>query len=143
MMDSSAKEVGQLIFAENQPLVSAFSSQNPCITQLSYNLQGKSFAEIQLLVGIYPVTENQIVNPSSLNQTIMDKVQNAQKPVASLPMTTFDYKEALQANSVSYVANRDFEVNAKFAYDPEFSLVFINNEVAIFKVRANINQTGG
>ena len=58
-------------------------------------------------------------------------------------MTTFDYKAALQANSVSYVANRDFGVNAKFADDPEFSLVFINNEVAIFKVRANINQTGG
>ena len=54
-------------------------------------------------------------------------------------MTTFDYKEALQAGSISYVANRVFGVNAKFVDDPEFSLVFINDEVAIFKVGANIN----
>ena len=57
-------------------------------------------------------------------------------------MTTFDYKEALQANQISYVANRDFGVNPKFADDPLFSLVFINNEVAIFKVKANTSQTG-
>jgi hypothetical protein len=58
-------------------------------------------------------------------------------------MTTFDYKAAIQANSVSYIADRDFELNTKFSDDPAFSLVFINNEVAIFKVRANINQIGG
>ncbi len=54
MLDSGMKEAGQLIFVENQPQVTAFNSQNPCITQLSYNLQGKSSAEIQILVGIYP-----------------------------------------------------------------------------------------
>ena len=135
MLDVGLKEAGQLVFAENQPQVAAFNSQNPCLVQLSYNLQGKSSAEIQILVGIYPVTENEIANPISLNQTLMDKAQNAQKAVSNLPMTTFDYKEALQTNSISYVANRDFGVTAKFADDPEFSLVFINNEVAIFKVR--------
>ncbi|MGA2682307.1 MAG: hypothetical protein ABSF44_10980 [Candidatus Bathyarchaeia archaeon] len=142
-LDAGLKEVGQLVFPNNPPLVTAFNSQNPCIIQLSYNLQGKSSAEIQILVGIYQVTENEIANPASLNTTLMSNVQNSQKPAAGLPIATFDYKEELQANSVSYVANRDFGANAKFADDPEFSLVFINNEVAIFKVRANINQTGG
>ncbi|MGA2386528.1 MAG: hypothetical protein ABSG33_08345 [Candidatus Bathyarchaeia archaeon] len=143
MLDPGLKEVGQLIFVKNQPLISSFNAANPCVTQLSYNLQGKSSAEIQILVGVYQVTENDVVNPASLNKTLMDNVQNAQKPVETLPITTFDYKEALQANSISYVANRDFGVNAKFACDPEFSLVFINNEVAIFKVRSDINQIGG
>jgi hypothetical protein len=117
--------------------------QNPCITELSYNLQGKSAAEIQILVGIYQVSENDIENPVSLNETLTVNAQNPLEPSVSLPITTFDYKEAIQANSISYVANRDFELNPKFADDPEFSLVFINNEVAIFKVEANINQTGG
>lgn len=143
MLDPGMKEVGQLIFMENQPQISNLNAANPCITQLSYDLQGKSSAEIQILVGIYEVTQNDVANPSSLNKTLEDNVQNAQKPVASLPMTTFDYTEAIQANSISYIANRDFEVNPKFADDPEFSLVFINNEVAIFKVRGNSSLTGG
>jgi len=143
MLDSGLKAVGQLVFVGNQPQVTAYNSQNPCITLLSYNLKGKSYAEIQILVGIYAVGESELSNAASLNQTLMENAQNSQKPVASLSLTTFDYGLALQANSVSYVANRDFGVNAKFANDPKFSLVFINNGVAIFKVRANINQNGG
>ncbi len=63
MLDTGMKEVGQLVFIGNQPQVSAFNTQSPCIAQLSYNLQGKSYAEIQILVGIYQVTENDVVNP--------------------------------------------------------------------------------
>ncbi len=143
ILDPGMKEVGQLIFIQEQPQISSFNAANPCITQLSYNLQGRSSAEIQVLVGIYQVTEKDVVNLASLDKTLADKAQAAQKPVASLPISTFDYIEAIQANSISYVANRDFGVNPKFASDPEFSLVFINDEVAIFKVRANISQTGG
>jgi hypothetical protein len=142
MLDGSLKEVGQLIFVEDQPQISSFNLEYPCVTQLSYNLQGKSYAEIQVLVGIYQVTENDVENQASLNKTLTYNVQNAEKPAVSLPMTTFDYKAAIEANSISYIANRDFESNPKFANDQEFSLVFINNEVAIFKVRAS-NQTGG
>lgn len=143
MLDSGLKTVGQLVFEGNQPQVTTFNSQNPCVTQLSYNLKGKSSAEIQIFVGIYPVGASELSSSASLNQELIENAQDMQKPAAGLPITTFDYGMALQANSVSYVANRDFGVNAKFAADPEFSLVFINNEVAIFKVRANMNQNGG
>jgi hypothetical protein len=138
MLDAGVKEVGQLIFAQNQPQISSYNTQNPCVTQLSYNLQGKSTAEIQMLVGIYQVSENDIVNQVSLNKTLMDNVQSAEKPLVSLPITTFDYVAAIQANNISYIANRDFEVNPKFADDSAFNLVFINNEVAIFQVKASI-----
>jgi hypothetical protein len=138
MLDAGMKEVGQLVFAQNQPQVNSYNSQNPCITQLSYNLQGKSSAEIQILVGIYPVSDYEIGNPASLNQTLMANSQNIPEPPVALPMTTFDYQAAIQANSISYIANRDFELNPKFADDPTFNLVFINNEVAIFKVKANV-----
>jgi hypothetical protein len=127
MLDAGMKECGQLIFVENQPEISSFNSENPCITELSYNLQGKTTAEIQILVRIY--------------QT--DNVQTAKKPTVALPMTTFDYQAAMKEYSVSYIANRDFELNPKFADDPAFNLVFINNEVAIFKAKANVTLVGG
>ena len=143
MLDAGTIECGQLIFVENQPEISSFNSENPCITELSYNLQGQTTAEIQILVGIFPVSETDLQNPASLNQTLIDNVQTAQKPTVALPMTTFDYQAAIQANSISYIANRDFELNPKFSDDPAFNLVFINNEVAIFKVKANATIVGG
>jgi hypothetical protein len=138
MLDVGMKECGQLIFVENQPQVLSLNSENPCVTELSYNLQGQSTAEIQILVGIYQVSETDIENQASLNKTLTGNVQNAQTPTISLPMDTFDYQTAMQQYSVSYIANRDFELNPKFADDPAFSLVFINNEVAIFKVKSNL-----
>jgi len=143
ILDPSMKLCGQLIFAQTQPTISNFNPQNPCITQLSYSLQGKSEAEIQILVGIYVVSEYDIQNPmspSGLRGTLSANLQNP-KTVPDLPITTFDYKIALQEYNVSYVANRDFELNRKYANDPAFSLVFINNEVAIFKVEANPTQS--
>ncbi len=139
MLDPAIKVCGQLIFAQSQPEISNFSPQNPCITQLSYSLHGKTGAEIQLLVGIYTVSDSDIQNPTSpygLRGTLSANLQNP-TTFPDLPITTFDYKIALQEYNVSYVANRNFELNRKYADDPKFSLVFINNEVAIFKVKAN------
>jgi hypothetical protein len=145
ILDPDMKECGQLIFAQIQPIISNFSPQNPCITQLSYSLQGKSTAEIQILVGMYPVSESDIQNPmsqSGLKGVLSANLQNP-KTAPNLPITTFDYKVALQEYNVSYIANRDFELNHKYASDPEFSLAFINSEVAIFKVKNSATQGKG
>jgi hypothetical protein len=143
MLDVGMKECGQLIFAENQPQVLSLNSENPCITELSYNLQGQSTAEIQILVGLYPVSDDEIGNQAKLNDVLNNNIlQNGQTLKDALPISTFDYQVAMQQYSVNYIANRDFELNPKFADDPAFSLVFINNEVAIFKVKANVNLAG-
>ncbi|MGD0450323.1 MAG: hypothetical protein ABSA79_04605 [Candidatus Bathyarchaeia archaeon] len=143
LLDVGTKEVGQLIFVENQPQVHNYSKQYPCITELSYNLQGQSKAEIQILVGLYPVSDRDIGDPAVLNQTLMTHQANPQEQQKNPPqLTTFDYQAAIQQYAVSYIANRDFEVNPKFANDPNFNLVFINNEVAIFKVKGNVNLAG-
>jgi hypothetical protein len=138
MLDVGMKECGQLIFAKNQPDVHNYNSQNPCVTELSYNLQGQSAAEIQILVGLYPVSDDQIQNQTKLNDILNNNIPNGQTPKDALPINTFDYQAAMQQYTVSYIANRDFELNPKFADDPAFSLVFINNEVAIFKVKSNL-----
>ena len=93
-------------------------------------------------MGIYSVSDNEIQNPSDLRETLTSNLQN---PLTSpdLPITTFDYKVALHDYNVSYIANRDFEVNSKYADDPAFSLAFINNEITIFKIEANATTNKG
>jgi hypothetical protein len=135
MLDVGMKECGQLIFAENQPDVLSLNSENPCITELSYNLQGRSAAEIQILVGIYPVSENEIGDQASLNKVLVGNLNPYMRSGPNLPLDVFDYQEAVKDWNISYVACRDSEVIPKFANDPAFSLVFINNEVAIFMVK--------
>jgi hypothetical protein len=143
MLDTGAKEVGQLIFAENQPQIQNYNKQYPCITELSYNLQGQSKAEIQILVGLYPVSDKDIGDSSVLNQTLTNHQANPQEQQKNaFSLNTFDYQTATQQYSVSYIVNRDFELNPKFANDPKFSLVFINSEIAIFKVKGNISIAG-
>jgi hypothetical protein len=141
-LDVGTKEIGQLIFVRNQPGILSLNAHNPAITQLSYNLQGQSKSEIQILVGIYQVSESDMESQTRINKVLTDNVHTAQTPTISLPIDTFDYQVAMPYYSVSYVANRDFELNPKFASDPKFSLVFINDEIAIFKVKANVNLAG-
>jgi hypothetical protein len=144
VLDPTMSVYGQLIFAQTQPEVNNLSVQDPCITQLSYSLEGKSWAEIQILVGIYSVSESDnqnSMNPSDLG-TLRSNMQNLMS-VPDLPLTTFDYEVALQQYNVSYIANRDFELNRKYADDPRFSLVFVNSEVAIFKVETNTTHAKG
>ena len=137
MLDRGAKECGQLIFAENLPNVNNRLSQYPCITDLKYDLQGQNKTEIQILVGLYPVSDQDMATQVNINKLLANHIQTAQNPSLILPLTTFDYQTTLQQYSVSYIANRDFELNPKFANDPRFNLVFINSEVAIFKVKVN------
>jgi hypothetical protein len=139
ILDPDMKLCGQLIFAQAQPIISNFNPQSPCITQLAYSLQCKSRVEIQILVGIFPVSEKEIQNPTSPSGLKGALSTNLQNPATApdLPITTFDYKVALQEYNVSYVANRDFELNPKYVDAPDFRLVFMNDEVAIFKVESN------
>ncbi len=138
VLDMGMKECGQLIFAKQQPSIRNCNTQNPCITQLSYNLEGKQSITIQVMVGIYQVTDKDMQNSTlqtGLKGTLYSNLKNP-LTLPDLPITTFDYKIALKQYNVAYVENRFSELNSKFAADPKFSLAFINNEVAIFKVIA-------
>jgi hypothetical protein len=55
-----------------------------------------------------------------------------------LPLDIFDYQKAVNDWNISYVVCRDSEIIPKFAGDPAFSLVFINNDVAIFMVKKGV-----
>jgi len=156
LLDEGVKVLGQLIFAEQQPSVHVVTSENPSGLLLDYNLQGKSKGEIQLLVGVLSVTDDLTVyqDPETKANYINDILianHNASQGVGflkpspekeDLPLDVFDYQKAVTDWAISYVACRDSELIPKFANDPVFSLVFINDKVALFMVKRSFSQMG-
>ena len=141
LLDLGVKAFAQFIFNEDQPEVEIANGDNPCILSLLYNLQGKSQGEIQLSVSAYSVTDDLrfYQDPSTtadyFSKIIKDNLNSSQEPISSLPLDVFDYRKAMNDWNISYIACRDFDVLPKFTNDPAFSLVFINDEVAIFMVK--------
>ena len=76
------------------------------------------------------------------NPIIAANLNSTQTVSTSEFKETFDYRHAIQYYDVSYIACRNPEIEAKFIRDPAFNLVFINSEVAIFKVNGNLKQNG-
>jgi hypothetical protein len=108
---------------------------------------------MQLWAGTFSVTNDKTVyqDPASkadfLNKLLAANLdlylkEGEKLPVGNLSLDVFDYQKAIKNNGISYIACRDFDVIPKFANDPAFSLVFINDEVAIFMVKRNFNQVG-
>jgi hypothetical protein len=120
-LDSTTNTYGQLTFNKSPSMITPSNSQTPSIAHLFYSLEDKSSAQIEILFAISQSSDQ----------------QNNLTAAHDLPPTTFDYQTALKQYNVSYVANRAFELNSKYAEDPQFSLVFINSEVAVFKVETN------
>ena len=147
-LEEETKVLGQLIFAEEQPQLYADG------TELLYNLKGTSQGGIQILIGVLSVTNNPAVyqdpetTASYMNKILaanLDASQGADFLKSSsdkedLPLDVFDYQKALREHNISYVACRESELNPKFVNDPAFSLVFINDEVAIFMVKGNLGD---
>jgi hypothetical protein len=146
-LEEGTKVLGQLIFAEKQPKVYRSGPE------FLYNLTGSPRETIQIWAGVFPVTDDKAVyqDPETIERYI-DKIlaenlnlylkKREDLPVAGLSLDVFDYQKAIKDNEISYIACRDSDVIPKFANDPVFSLVFINDEVAIFMVKRSFNQLG-
>jgi hypothetical protein len=141
LLDLGVKAFAQFIFNDDQPELEIVNGDNPCILSLLYNLQGKSQGEIQLSVSAYSVTDDlrfyqdPATTADYFSKIITDNLNSSQEPISNLPIDVFDYRKALNDWNISYIACRDFDVLPKFTNDPAFSLVFINDEVAIFMVK--------
>jgi hypothetical protein len=147
MMDEGVKAFGQLIFSVNQPAVDVLTV-SPRLINLQYNLGGKSQARLQISASAYSVTDDlqyykdATTVGSHFAPMIAANLNADQSPTDTIFKQTFDYQAEMQNHSVSYIACRVPEMYPKFLRDPAFSLVFINTEVAIFRVNGNLNQNG-
>ena len=84
-----------------------------------------------------PVQKSDIYQSLVYNHTeaFLKNIQIDKNPGSSSSLEVFDYRSELAFWNISYVALRDLGQLSRFSKDPTFSLVFINNEVAIFRVR--------
>ncbi|MGD0451879.1 MAG: hypothetical protein ABSA79_12610 [Candidatus Bathyarchaeia archaeon] len=71
---------------------------------------------------------------ASLHELFINNTKSYADKVAEFPLDIFDYRQAIANLNASYIAIRDNSQIARFAKDPLFSLVFINEEVAIFQI---------
>ncbi len=140
-VDVGTKAFGQLIFSTT-PLRADYS---PSTVRLKYSLQGQSQAQIQMLATAYSESNNEQFYSSqeAMNEYFIpimtENLKTALKPIEQAShLEVFDYRSEIQARSISYIARRDSEIDPKFRNDPLFSLVFINDKVAIYKVDGNL-----
>ncbi len=147
LIDTNMNVAGQLILTEGQPEIADLTKENPSCVELWYPLGGNSRAELKFSVGVY-----QFKPDPKLTKDPTDKawIENYQQLLANntaiymnkegnLPLDIFNYSQALLNYNISYIAVRDVEAIPRFAKDPLFSLVFINNEVAIFQVHKDLS----
>lgn len=133
--DEGAKVLGQLIFTKGQP---TFDEGGP---QLQYTSAGGSKIDIELWASAFSVSDTlSTYKDPGVRDRMTDKLASYQTPEPKNPdalqdIYVFDYKKALTDWNVSYIAVRETELVPKFANDPAFNLLFINDEVKIFKVK--------
>jgi hypothetical protein len=148
----SVKAFGQIIFNKNIP---GFNRNFPGYTEklgttdveLTYSLDDVSQAEIEMSATTYSVTDKQDLysNAAAKDAFFSKQIDSNLQPEtrSSLPLPEpFNYASELKTNGLDYVVIPSYyekdckaDMKLKFANDPLFSLVFINNEVAIFEVK--------
>jgi len=144
LVDTDMKTIGQLLFPNEQSrpyyILTPKGIQYSPI-DMFYTLNAKT-NEFSYSMGVYQYTDQQAVESTfeelieKNTQTYLTEIQTyVPPPKAETNFYVFDYQKALVDWNVSYIALRDFEHLPKFAKDPAFNLVFINSEVAIFKVK--------
>jgi len=151
LIAEGVKAFGQLIF-DTEPLradlVKQSGSEVVDSVQLIYSLNGMPKTEITILASAYSVTDDQQYYKDAKTKSdffqpiITSNLEQNQKPEVQDFKQVFNYQTEMQNYNVSYIACRVPEMYEKFSKDPLFSLVFINSEVAIFKVKGNLSQDG-
>ena len=152
-VDEGAKVLGQLIFSETK--LPAITELDNFGLNLFYDI-GSTNIDLQFLISVFSITDDLVFYQTAENRDLLIKeILNSnmvrtldsdlflnKKEVIDLPIEVFSYSAALIDWHVSYIAVRDSDSLFKFVKDPIFSLVFINDEVAIFKVNSASFQDG-
>ena len=115
--------------------------------RLDYKLDGKKQTKIQMSLTTYSVTNDKKVYSDDeifsdfFNKQIVFNLAPEKRDTLPL-LIPFNYQTELKINNINYIVVPRYyekeeakaEMKLKFANDPLFNLVFINDEVAIFEV---------
>ncbi|MCL5949196.1 MAG: hypothetical protein M1490_01800, partial [Candidatus Bathyarchaeota archaeon] len=147
MLDEGVKVFGQLIF-NTKPYSQSVLTGSPAIVKMQYCLNGESQGKIEISASAYSADNDPSIYSSETRKDnfftgLMAANLGPQTPDDTKDwIQVFNYRLDMKGYDVSYIACRVPEMYPKFLRDPAFSLVFINTEVAIFKVNGNLNQNG-
>ncbi len=109
--------------------------QNSNSYELSYNLQGNETSKISFFVGRFQLNAQSESNQTDYWNNVIDEYSSKYlDKTSNQPLNYFDYQTAIQEWNISYIAIRDFTQIPRFSDDPMFTLVFKNDQVAIFEV---------
>jgi hypothetical protein len=140
---------GQIIFGQHVPMVNSreYTELDFTEVRLDYNLDGKKQVKIQSSLTTYPITNDKRMYGDTeifadfFNKQIALNLEPENRDILPL-LAPFNYKTELKINNINYIVVPSYyeedckaEMKLKFANDPLFNLVFINDEVAIFEVR--------
>jgi hypothetical protein len=133
LVDPYVNVAGQLIFTGAPPTVTQVS-EGPL--EILYNLNTPSETDINFYVSVfeYPNLGLSSATKTGLHELFMNNTKSYADKVADFPLDVFNYRQAIANLNASYIVIRDYSQISRFAKDPLFSLLFINEEVAIFQV---------
>jgi hypothetical protein len=157
LVDLGTKSLGQLIFSTTPE-----STWIPKIgdvvktIDITYFLGQKDKGQIELFAGAYSESNNPsyYANQPAIDSYFLPIVSNnlnsaMDRMSKDYGWNNFDYRAELLSRNVSYIVlsikpddnpdKTEIDVFSKFLNDPLFSPVFINEEVAIFKVNGNLH----
>ena len=134
VLDESAQICGQVIFEGKTPITKLFATENPTCIELFYNVENTQKMEIKMVVGGFEVEKVQ----GKYIQSLLSNMTNLwfRKEENATSIDIFDYREIIRQKGISFFAfkRKEYPIE-KFLNDPLFNLVFINDNIAIFKVR--------
>ena len=142
-VDKNMKVIGQLMFTDEQPIIKLLTPPNAGPMEIKYILSGRKSVEMSFYVGVYQYDKSLESGLESdekalthlYESIVADHAKNYNTRYPDSSLDVFDYRQGLKDQVVSYIALRDLSSVPRFAKDPMFRLVFINNEVAIFQVQ--------
>jgi hypothetical protein len=144
LIDEGVKALGQLIFDQ-----APYRTNVGKTVVAQYYFADASGGDFKMWAGAYSVTDNlaYYASKEARNAYFQQEIaNNLASPLSPAPnsdnheLSVFNYRSELQNREVSYVVCRDPATAPKFRDDPYFSLVFINKEVAIYRVNGNLSQ---
>ena len=134
VLNENAKICAQIIFEEKKPLIKLFPSENPNCLELLYTAENPQSMEIRMIIGGF---ETEKIEEKYIESLLINMTRSwSKKESASLPIQVFDYREIIKLKKITFIACEQKECAIeRFANDPMFNLIFINDNVAIFKLR--------
>jgi len=140
ILNEDAGVCGQIIFGDSIPTVRRFTDSQ-CV-ELIYNIGSSGSIEINLAIGGFiakSMNEKYIYNALANMTYARPKLASEDASVRF-----FDYRRVMLEKGISFIAfKRSSYSLEKFMRDPAFQLVFLNDKVAIFKVRTSALKEEG